>query len=186
MRHVQRSELLDYVTYEERRPSIRAEAMADKDLRRVIIGDVVTLLFESTVTVRYQIQEMVRVERIVREADILHELATYNELLGGPGELGASMLIGIDDPAERDVKLRAWLGVPKRMFVRLEDGSKVFAQLDDRQLGEERVSSVQYLKFDVKGRAPVAVGCDDPALFIEALLSAETRRALERDLASDA
>ncbi|MCK6546875.1 DUF3501 family protein [Myxococcota bacterium] len=186
MRRVQRADILDYVTYEERRASIRAEAMAEKDLRRVIVGDVITLLFENTITVRYQVQEMVRVERIVREADIQHEIATYNELLGGPGELGASMLIGIDDPAERDVKLRQWLGVPQKMFVRLEDGTKVFARVDDRQVGEERVSSVQYLKFDTKGRVPVAVGCDDPALPIEALLTTETRRALDKDLRTDA
>jgi hypothetical protein len=128
---------------------------------------------------------MVRAEKMIREADIQHELETYNELLGGPGELGATLLIELTDPAERDAKLRAWLGLPERLYVKLEDGRKVRATFDPRQVGDDRVSSVQYLKFAVGGQVPVALGADLPGLEVEATLAPEQREALRQDLASD-
>ena len=112
MKTVERSEILDYATYEERRAAIRDAAMQAKDERRVHVGRYLTFLFENRETIRYQIQEMMRAERMVREADIAHEIETYNELLGGGGELGCTLLIEIDDPAERAVKLGRWLGLP--------------------------------------------------------------------------
>src|SRR5262245_17485851 len=157
MKPVERASLLDYVTYEERRDQIRAQVLAIKALRRVHVGGALTFLFENTDTVRYQVQEMVRVERIVKEADIAHELETYNELLGGAGELGCTLLIEIDDPAERAVKLSAWMELPWHCYAKLESGEKVYARFDERQLGEERLSSVQYLKFATGGRVPVSI-----------------------------
>jgi hypothetical protein len=147
---------------------------------------VLTFLFENTATVRYQIQEMVRAEGIRREPDIQHEIETYNELIGAKGELGCSLLIEIPDPADRDVKLREWLALPAHLYVRTEDGEKVRARYDPRQIGDDRLSSVQYLRFDVKGRQPVAVGSDLPALTAETALDGEQREALRQDLASDA
>ena len=97
MKPVERKEIIDYVTYEEQRDAVRDEAMAAKALRRVHIGEYLTLLFENHLTMRYQIQEMVRVERLVKEADIQHEIDTYNEVLGGEGEFGCTLLIEIDD-----------------------------------------------------------------------------------------
>jgi uncharacterized protein DUF3501 len=185
MKRVRREELLDLAAYDRSRAEIRAGILEAKRRRRVHVAGVLTFLFENAATVRYQVQEMLRAERITREADVLHELETYNELLGGPGELGCSLLIEIPDPAERDEKLRAWLGLPDRLYVKLEDGTTVRPTFDARQVGEERLSSVQYLKFDVGGRTPVAVGCDHPALQGETMLDAEQRAALGADLASD-
>ena len=185
MRPVRREELLDLAAYERSRAEIRAAILEAKRKRRVHVAGVLTFLFENAATVRYQIQEMIRAERLTREPDILHELRTYNELLGRPGELGCSLLIEIPDPAERDEKLRAWLGLPDRLYVKLEDGTRVRPTFDARQVGEERLSSVQYLKFDVGGKAPVAVGCDHPALEGETTFDAEQRAALTADLASD-
>src|SRR5262245_26599066 len=102
MRKVQRTDILDYETYGEQRDELRRVAMAEKDRRRVHVGESLTFLFENTATMRYQILEMVRAERIVKEKDIQHEIDTYNEVLGGEGELGATLLIEIDDRAERD------------------------------------------------------------------------------------
>jgi hypothetical protein len=150
------------------------------------VAGVLTFLFENTATIRYQIQEMVRAESMRREADIQHEIETYNELIGGKGELGCSLLIELPDPAERDVKLRAWLDLPGHLYVRTEDGEKVRARYDPRQIGDDRLSSVQYLRFDVKGRQPIAVGTDLPALTAETALTGEQREALRQDLASDA
>lgn len=184
MQRVQRDSLLDYVTYEEQRDERRARILAVKAPRRIHVGGVLTFLFENTETIRYQVQEMMRAERIVREADIQHELTTYNELLGGPGELGCTLLIELDDAAARDEKLRAWLGLPEHLYVEVEGGQRVRAVFDPRQIGEQRLSSVQYLKFPLGGRAPLAVGADHPDLSVETRLDAEQRAALQEDLTS--
>jgi hypothetical protein len=185
VRPVRREELLPLDAYERSREELRRAAMAAKAPRRVHAGPL-TFLFENTATARYQIHEMIRAERMTREADILHELATYNELLGRPGELGATLLIELPDPDERDQKLRAWIDLPGHLYVKLADGRKVRASFDPRQVGEDRLSSVQYLKFDVGGRVPVACGSDLPAHEVEAALSSEQREALRQDLAGDA
>lgn len=182
MRPVRRDEILDLSTYEASRAEIRAGVMEAKRRRRVHVGGVLTFLFENTATTRYQVQEMVRAERITRDEEIRHELETYNELLGGEGELGVSLLIEIEEPEERDRKLREWIELPAHLYLLLEDGQKVRPTYDPRQVGTDRLSSVQYLKFDVKGRVPVAVGSDLPAFTAEARLTEEQRQALADDL----
>jgi hypothetical protein len=179
---VGRAEIIDYMTYEEHRDALRSKVMAAKALRRVHIGEYLTLLFENHLTMRYQIQEMVRAERIVKEADIRHEIDTYNEVLGGDGEFGCTLLIEINDPAIRDVKLREWWRLPEKMYLLLEDGTRVWATFDERQRGDDRVSSVQYLKFNTGGRVPVAAGVDLPELQAETRLTQEQREALCEDL----
>jgi len=185
MKPVERHEILDYVTYEESRDAVRQAAMRAKADRRIHVGSSLTFLFETHETIRYQIQEMMRVERIVREADIVHEIETYNEVLGGPGELGCTLLVEIDDPLGRAEKLTRWVDLPGRLYARLPDGKWVRPTFDPRQVGEGRVSSVQYLKFAVGPRAPVAIGCDhpDPELRHETVLTEIQRAALQRDLA---
>jgi hypothetical protein len=179
---VTREEIIDYVTYEEGRDKFRDQVLEAKLPRRIHVGEHLTLLFENHLTVQYQIQEMIRAERIVKEADIRHEIDTYNELLGANGELGCTLLIEIDDPAVRNVKLREWWQLPEKIYVRLEDGSRVWATFDERQRGADRVSSVQFLKFDTSGRIPVAIGVDLPELNVESQLTAEQRAALQEDL----
>jgi hypothetical protein len=186
MRTVRRDELLPLELYERSRAEIRPAVMEAKRLRRVHLAGALTFLFENAATIRYQVQEMMRAERMTKEADVAHELETYNELLGGRGELGCTLLIEIPEPADRDVKLRAWLGLVDHLYVKLEDGTQVRARFDARQVGDDRLSSVQYLKFDVQGRVPVAVGADLPALTDETALTREQREALAQDLASDA
>lgn len=191
MKPVERSELVDYQTYNDSRAETRAKVLAAKAPRRIVVGDYLCFLFENRDTVRYQVQEMMRTERIVREADIAHELATYNELLGGPGELGCTLLVTIDDPEERDQKLTAWLGLNEHIYAKLEDGTKVHPTYDERQVGETRLSSVQYFKFKVGDKAPVALGVDmrgddpnlaDHGLQVEHQLDEEQRAALQADL----
>jgi hypothetical protein len=182
VRPVLRSELVDYQTYEDIRPAFRREAMAAKAARRVHVGEHLTFLFENTLTIRYQIQEMMRTERIVRERDIQHELATYNALLGGGGELGCTLLIEIDDPAQRAARLKEWYELPAHVYARTPDGAKVFATFDEEQRGDGRLSSVQYMKFPVRGQTPMAIGIDLPGLETETALGPEQRAALTTDL----
>lgn len=185
MRPVRREELLDLTAYEKARSGIRAGILEVKALRRVHVGEALTFLFENADTIRYQIQEMLRAERIVQDAEIQHELDTYNEVLGGKGELGCVLLIEIDDPATRDLKLREWLRLPEHLYVKTASGRKARARYDARQVGGDRLSSVQYLKFDVSGELPVAVGTDLPGLGVEAPLTAAQQAALRADLALD-
>ena len=181
MKLVERKEIIDYVTYEEGRDAFREKIFAVKAPRRVHIGEYLTLLFENHQTMLYQIQEMIRAERMVKEADIQHEIDTYNEVLGGDGEFGCTLLIEIDDPSIREVKLKEWWRLPEKMYLLLEDGTRVWATFDERQRGEDRVSSVQYMKFDTGGRVPVAAGVDLPELQVEAALSEQQRQALSQD-----
>jgi len=183
MKRVVRQDIIDYVTYEDERNEFRERVMREKALRRVHIGQYVTLLFENHMTVRYQVQEMIRAERMVRESDILHEIETYNELLGGEGELGCTLLIEIEDHAVRDKKLQQWWQLPEKVYVLLEDGNRIYAKFDERQRGEGRLSSVQYLTFDTAARVPVAAGVDLPEIPAQTVLTEEQRRALRMDLA---
>src|SRR5262245_3415147 len=98
MRKVKRSDVLDYKTYNDGREAFRARILDEKAKRRVHVGEHLTFLFESTDTILYQVQEMMRLEQTVRESEIQHEIDTYNQLLGDAGELGCTLLIEIDDP----------------------------------------------------------------------------------------
>ena len=182
MKPVERTDIVDYQTYTDERASFRTQVLAEKALRRVHVGPNLTFLFENRTTVRYQVQEMMRVERIVRERDIQHELDTYNELLGKPGDLGCTLLIEIDDPADRDAKLTAWLDLPQHLYVELDDGTRVSAVYDDRQVGDRRLSSVQYLLFPVEGKTPVAIGCSLAAHSHHAVLTEAQHASLAQDL----
>ncbi len=182
MHRVERSEIVDYQTYEETRSQFRKEVFTAKARRRIAVGDCFTFLFENTLTMRYQVQELMRAEKIVREKDILHELETYNAVLGADGELGCTLLIEIDDLDQRAVKLREWLRLPEHIYALLADGIRVRPAFDHSQVGRERLSSVQYLKFPVGGRVPVALGIDLPGIEREATLTADQRAALAEDL----
>jgi hypothetical protein len=183
MRTVARKDIVDYQTYEEQRPAFQEEVFAAKAPRRIHVGEYFTFLFENALTIRYQVQEMMRVERIVKESAIEHELRTYNSLLGEEGELGCSLLIEVEDPAQRDRLLREWLELPEHIYVRTGDGNRVRPRFDEGQRGTDRLSSVQYLVFPVEGRTPVAVGIDLPGMTVETELSEEQRAALAADLA---
>ena len=183
MRKVTREEILDWQSYGDVRAHERAQLLMVKAPRRVHLGEHLTLLFENPLTVRYQVQEMIWAERIVREADIQHEIDTYNELLGGAGELGCTLLVEIDDAARRDVLLRAWWDLPENIALRLEDGTWVPARFDARQRGEGRLSSVQYLLFPVGGKTPVGARVTLPEVALEVEFAPATRQALADDLA---
>jgi len=182
MKKVNRADIVDYQTYNDQREEFRARVLAIKSPRRILVGDYLSFLFETTDTIRYQVQEMMRVERIVRESDIQHEIDTYNDLLGDERELGCTLLIEIDDPDERAQRLKDWLSLPEHLYILTSGGSKVRPSYDRAQIGEDRLSSVQYLKFRIPEGEPVAVGADHPALSAETHLSEEQRAALAADL----
>ncbi len=176
-------EVLSNEAYAEARARIRPEIMAAKARRRIHVGSHLTFLFENHDTMLYQVQEMLRIEGTTDPADVAHEVQTYNEVLGAPGDLGCTLLIEIDDPLKRDLVLRTWIDLPKHLYAKLENGERIRAQYDERQVGDDRLSSVQYLRFGVGGRTPVALGLDMPDLDFESPLTDDQRAALTEDLA---
>ena len=182
MRKVKREEVVDYQTYTEGRDAFRDEVLEQKATRRVHLGPYLTFLFENHSTILYQIQEMMRVEQIVKEKDVQHEIDTYNGLLGETGELGCTLLIEIPTPAERDKLLVEWLGIEKCLYLLSDKNEKCYAIYDEKQVGESRLSSVQYLKFKLGDGLPVAIGCDFEKYNKEEVLTAKQKEALSLDL----
>lgn len=182
MRRVERNQILPLDKYESLRNEFRQKAMAAKALRRVHVGEHLTFLFENHETTLYQVQEMLRTEKTTDEAHIRHEIETYNEILGEQGELGCTLLIEIDDPQKRDTLLREWLKLPEHIYIKTQSGSKVRPQFDARQVGEQRISSVHYMRFRLGDQIPVGVGCDMPELNLESALSPQQTAAFCQDI----
>ena len=182
MELVKRESIVANATYVTERPTLRPEILAIKADRRIHLGSYLTFLFETTETMRYQIQEMMRIEGLEKETDIQHELTTYNDLLGGPHELGCTLMVEIADPLQRDILLRNWLDLPHHLYIKLDNGTQARAQFDPRQVGEDRLSSVQYLKFNCGDGTPTAIGLDKTGLELEAALTDPQRAALAEDL----
>ena len=147
MRPVELSELKNIAEYELERPAWRPKVLALKERRRIDVGNHVTFLFENRETVRYQIQEMMRIEHMVKAEEIAHEAATYNELVPKPGELSATLLIAYPSEEERDVMLRKLLGLENHVWVEVAGAARSAARFDTRQIATDRISSVQYVKF---------------------------------------
>ena len=181
--HVKREEIIDYQTYSEIRDEIRDEIMKIKTSRRIHLGQYLTFLFENHETIKYQIQEITRAERTVRESSIQEEIAVYNSLLGSKGQLGCALLIEIPEEKDRRPLLTAWLGLQEHFYLVLKDGSRVYAEYDPAQVGEDRLSAVQYLTFSLDS-PPVGLGCDFENLNEEIDLSKEQMEALAEDLSA--
>ena len=181
--HVKRSEIFDYQTYEENRLDTKSKIFEIKKHRRVHLGENLTFLFENHETIKYQIQEIMRVEKIVKESAILEELNTYNRFLGNSGELACVLLIEIEEESDRKPLLENWMGMEKCIYILDEVGNKIFAEHDPTQVGDRRLSAVQYLKFVIK-EPPIALGCTFDELAGEIELTKEQRNALAGDLSA--
>ena len=183
MQKLSRDRIVDYQTWSDRRKGEFPSMLEIKKQRRIHVGPHLTFLFENAETVRWQVQEMMRAERIVREASIREELDTYNGLLGGAGQLGCALLIEIEDEARRQVLLEAWVGLQEHLYALTADGERHHAGYDPAQVGRGRLSSVQYLTFTLPS-PPVAVGCDFPGQEAEVALGEDQQAALAADLAA--
>ncbi|NBW81219.1 DUF3501 family protein [bacterium] len=182
MRKVELSSILAIGDYDKARPALRERVLKAKEIRRIHVGEHLTFLFENFETVHYQVQEMIRTERIVEEAQIRHEIDTYNELIGEQGELGCTLLIEIDDPEKRGTYLSKWMNLLSTIFIRASDGSAVSPTYDARQVGDSRISSVHYLRFQMGDKIPAALGCNHPDVDRETVLSPQQIAALCQDI----
>lgn len=159
MRPVNRSDLLDLGGYEAVRERFRARIIEQKRHRRLSVGEHMTFIWENRDTMLYQIQEMLRTERITTEAAIAHEIETYNALVPKNGQLSSTLMIEYDDPAERRVMLDKLATL--RQEVVLSVGDRTFKGVFHDQPGEEpeRLPAVNYVTFEVGG---IDKDLDDP------------------------
>ena len=146
MKKVERNELLGLGEYEQIRPQFRARVIAEKQERRVLVSDEISALFENHDTALFQIQEMLRTERISKEAAILHELETYNELVPGEAELSATMFVEIADAATRDRRLIELAGLEGKIALEVL-GVRIAGRNETRGVLPDRTTAVHYVKF---------------------------------------
>ena len=191
MKPIQRSELLDLGAYEEIRERFRARVLAEKRPRYVTLGPNMTVLFENRDSVLFQIQEMLRTERITAEKSIQHELETYNELVPGDSELSATIFIEYPDREERERMLATLAGIEDRFYL-VVDGARQALTPDSRATDAARTLAVHYVKFSLtpdalaalkSGMKSVRLGVDHPAYGAEVDLGAATLKSLQDDFA---
>jgi hypothetical protein len=191
MKPVTREELLDLAAYERIREPFLRSVLERKKSRYVKLGPNMTALFENRDSVLFQIQEMLRTERITQEAAISHELETYNALMPAERELSATLFVEYQDRAERERMLAALAGLEDKF--RLRVGDEVLpATPDERGTDSERTMAVHYLKFPLSdsalaalmsGAVEIALEVVHPAYTATAPLSAETLQSLRADFA---
>ncbi len=171
MKKVARGDLLDLGAYEQIRPHFRARLIEEKKRRRFQPCAELSVVFENTDTVLFQVQEMLRTERIVAESGIEHELETYNELIPAEGELSLTMFVEIPDRATRDRRLVELAGLEHAVALEL-DGQIVPARSETRGVLEGSTTAVHYMKVPVgpAGLATLAKAARDPSVGVQFLV----------------
>ena len=185
--------LLSLEAYARERNAYRSRVIAHKKVRTVHAGEHVTLIFEDEQTIRYQVQEMLRIERIFEEAGIRGELEAYNPLIPDGGNWKATMLIEFPEPEERRRRLAELKGIEDRTWVQVEGCARVFAIADEdlERENEEKTSAVHFARFELdrrmrdalKGGAGLSVGVDHANYRADVAVAPEVRASLAGDLA---
>lgn len=190
MRKLTVDDITDLRAYERERDVFRTRIMELKRRRRIPLGDLMTIVFENTDTMRFQVQEMARAERMLSDEQIADEVATYNELIPDEGELSGTLFIEIADKAELVEWLPKLTGIQRAVRIMVGDASIEGFEDEDRLTREEEVTTtVHYLKFAVSAelrpafaRGPVRIVVDHAAYRSETELDDEQREDLARDL----
>jgi Protein of unknown function (DUF3501) len=187
MPHIECESLMSLEAYARTRNEFRARVIEHKKIRNVQLGEHVTLLFEDELTIRYQVQEMLRIERIFEDADIAAELDAYNPLIPDGHNLKATMLIEYPEPEERKIWLARLKGIEDRVWIAAAGQARVFAIADEdlERENDEKTSAVHFLRFEfsaamraaVKGGAALSAGVDHPQYQAETSPLAEATRA---------
>jgi hypothetical protein len=190
---ISRDSLMSLEAYHKARPEMRKQIIEHKKIRTVHLGNHISLLFEDELTLRYQVQEMLRIEKIFEDEGIQSELDAYNPLCPEGSNFKATMLIEYGNVAERRVALSKLIGVEDKLFIQVEGQPRVYAIADEdlERETEEKTSAVHFVRFELtapmksalKNGAQMMVGCDHPnyPAHIEEL-PADTLSALLKDL----
>jgi hypothetical protein len=190
--HITPESLMTLEAYTKYRKTHKAEVMAHRKLRSVRLGENINLQFESETTIRYQIQEMLRIEKIFEEEGILQEIEAYAPLMPDGSNWKATMLLEYPDINERKRELSRLIGVEDRMFIEVEGQSRVYAIADedlDRE-NDEKTSAVHFVRFEltpgmcsaVKAGAAVKLGCDHTNYPAHTQIAMESLASLAGDL----
>jgi len=190
---IARDSLLSLEAYARERNAFRAKVMAHKKVRTLQIGGHVTLQFEDELLIRYQIQEMLRIERIFEDAGIQGELDAYNPLLPDGGNWKATMFIEYPDVDERRRMLERLKGIERRTWVQVEGSERIYAIADEdlERETEEKTAAVHFVRFEVppaarealRRGARLTIGVDHAEYRVSVEPSPEQRAALLADLA---
>ncbi|HUY18558.1 MAG TPA: DUF3501 family protein [Candidatus Binataceae bacterium] len=194
MKPIEADEILAYPDYQRVRERLRPLFIGEKNRRRITVANHLTLLFENSRTIWYQIEEMLLTERITEPAAIQHEIETYNELMPGGGELSATLMIEfLEEPAQRTERLRELLGIDRHLWIAI-DARRIPARFDIRQMTTDRVSAVQFVRFPLgighdrfleqANKGQVAIEVDHPKLAGRYTVEAELAATLAEDLVS--
>ena len=164
MANLKRDDLWSLEQYSTQRLQFRRDVMAHKKPRYVMIGAHARLCFEAEKTVRYQIQEMLRIERIFEAADIQEELDTYNPLIPSGQNLKATFMLEYDDIDERKVMLQNLKGVEKKMWIQVGDHPRIVPICDEdlERENEEKTSSVHFMRFEFSSADISALRAGEP------------------------
>jgi len=193
MNKLSRDDLMNLETYAEQRDDFRSKVMLHKKNRQVRIGDHCTLYFEDRLTIQYQIQEMLRIEKIFEAEGIEEELGAYNPLIPDGSNWKATFMIEYTDVAERQEALAKMVGIEDKVWMQVADFDRIFAIADEdmERSDDDKTSAVHFMRFElspemlasVKQGASISAGIDHPAYTssIESLLPA-VRDCLAADL----
>jgi len=189
---ITRDSLMSLEAYSKARKEMKARIIAHRRLRTVTLGDHMTFQFEDEQTIRYQIQEMLRIEKIFEEDGIIQEIEAYAPLVPDGQNWKATMLLEYPDIHERKVELARLIGVEDRVFVEVEGQARVYAIADedlDRE-NDEKTSAVHFVRFEftrpmveaIRAGAAVKLGCDHTNYPAHTMIAAETMASLAGDL----
>ncbi|MEC8756110.1 MAG: DUF3501 family protein [Pseudomonadota bacterium] len=188
-----RNDLWSLEEYAGRREEFRKQVLAHKKLRQVALGPHATLYFEDQLTMQYQIQEMLRVERIFEAAEIEDELSAYNPLIPDGSNWKATFMIEYGDIEERKQALATMGGIEETVWVQVGNGTKAYAiaNEDMERTRDSKAAAVHFMRFElsaedlqsVRDGADVHMGLDHPSIANNVTLSTEARQALCADLA---
>jgi hypothetical protein len=193
MRKLTVDDIVDMRAYERERDELRRHIIDLKRVRRVAVGPIMTMVFENTVTMRWQVQEMARAERMLRDDQIAHEVETYNQLIPDADELSATLMIELTSERELCEWLPRLVGIEQHIAVVLPDGTRVVgapSEEDELRLTRDDITAaVHFLKFrftpsDVEmfASGPVHVVVDHPEYDEDVLLTPEQHAQLLSDL----
>jgi hypothetical protein len=192
MARLTREDLYSLEKYAEVRNDFRARVMEEKKKRRVAIGDHAALYFENSLTMQYQVQEMLRIERIFEAAGIQEELDVYNPLIPDGSNWKATFMVEYSDVEERKAALAKLIGIEGKTYVQVEGCDRVYAIANEdlERATPDKTSSVHFMRFELtpemcqalKGGAAIRCGIDHPEYSQEVEVSAEVRDSLSEDI----
>jgi uncharacterized protein DUF3501 len=191
MKKVALDDILGFVAYEQVRDSFRRSIIEKKKTRRIALGDKVSIVFENRDTVIFQIQEMLRAERITDLDKIREEIAVYNELIPDSGELSATLFLEIEDQTHLRDDLLKFLGIDESLSFQI-GGWSIPGRFEEGRSKEDKISAVQYVRFHFNAEARQALIRGDRAELIidhpnyqaRTVLTSETQQSLAEDLAA--